>query len=230
MVKPPSLTLLRRGSDLANGSNQLQVLNQFNAPDFAEKIGESGTGLVASSIDILQVNIGKLCNMTCKHCHVDAGPDRREIMTREKIDFCLKAIEKGKIGTLDLTGGAPEMNPDFKYFVTEARQRDCHVIDRCNLTILLANGFTDMPEFLAANHVEVVASLPCYLESNTDSQRGDGAFQSSLKALRILNDLGYGHHGSGKKLTLVYNPVGNSLPPDQKMLESQYRKVLRDEY
>ena len=191
MVKPPSLTLIRRGSDLSQSSHQLEILNRFEGAEFADRIGRDG-GLVSSAVDILQVNVGKLCNMTCKHCHVDAGPDRREIMTRETIDACLRAIENGQIGTLDLTGGAPEMNPDFRYFVKEARARDCHVIDRCNLTILLANGFQDLPQFLAEQQVEVVASLPCYLESNTDSQRGDGAFQSSLEALRLLNELGYG--------------------------------------
>ena len=230
MVKPPSLTLIRRGSDLAESSAQLQVLHQTDAPSFAERINSSFGELRSERIDILQVNVGKLCNMTCKHCHVDAGPDRREIMTRETIDHCLRAIDEAKIGTLDLTGGAPEMNPDFKYFVSEARKRNCHVIDRCNLTILLANGFQEIPQFLADHDVEVVASLPCYLESNTDSQRGDGAFQSSLTALRRLNELGYGQAGSGKELTLVYNPVGSSLPPDQAQLESQYREVLRKEY
>lgn len=230
MVKPPSLTLLRRGSNLAASSNQLNVLNQSQIPRFVEKACGSSQSLTAEEINVLQVNVGKLCNMTCKHCHVDAGPDRREIMTRETIDHCLAAIERGGIRTLDLTGGAPEMNPDFKYFVEEARKRNCHVIDRCNLTILLANGFTDIPEFLAEHQVEVVASLPCYLESNTDSQRGDGAFQSSLEALRLLNDLGYGQPDSNRKLTLVYNPVGASLPPDQASLESQYREVLRSEY
>lgn len=230
MVTPPSLSLLRRGSELAASRNQLQVLHEVGVPPFAESIHDNAQPLLAERIDILQVNVGKLCNMTCKHCHVDAGPDRREIMSRETIDHCLSAIEQASIGTLDLTGGAPEMNPDFRYFVEEARKLDCHVIDRCNLTILLANGFTEIPQFLADHNVEVVASLPCYLESNTDAQRGDGAFQSSLKALRILNELGYGQPDSGKKLTLVYNPVGHSLPPDQTQLEAQYRQVLRDQY
>ena len=187
-------------------------------------------GLQADGIEILQVNVGKLCNMTCRHCHVDAGPDRREIMTRETIDWCLDALRNSDIRTLDLTGGAPEMNPDFKYFVTEARKLDVHVIDRCNLTILLANGFTDMPDFLSENQVEVVASLPCYLEENTDSQRGDGAYQQSITALKRLNQLGYGQPNSDLNLTLVYNPVGVSLPPDQQKLENDYREVLRRDH
>ena len=230
MAKSTSLTLLRRKSDLAFSARQLKILNQFDAPNFTKKTCGSSSELLADRVEILQVNLGKLCNMTCQHCHVDAGPDRREIMSLETINHCLDAIDRGKTRTLDLTGGAPEMNPHFKYFVSEAKQRNCHVIDRCNLTILLANGFKDVPVFLADHDVEVVASLPCYLESNTDAQRGDGTFHASLKALRILNRLGYGDPASAKKLTLVYNPVGFSLPPDQQTLESQYREVLRKDY
>ncbi len=168
--------------------------------------------------------------MTCRHCHVDAGPDRREIMNRKTIDACLKAIKVAAIPTLDLTGGAPEMNPDFKYFVREAKQQGCHVIDRCNLTILLANGFTDLPEFLAANRVEIVASLPCYIQENADAQRGDGSFYESIQALQKLNSLGYGQSDSGLMLTLVYNPTGTSLPPEQADLENTYRHHLLEHY
>ena len=238
MNKTPTLTLIRRGSDLATSANQLEILNRQNGlPIFQDEISPflhelkmPQDVLTAVGIDILQVNVGKLCNMTCQHCHVDAGPDRREVMTKETIDHCLSAIKSSRIQTIDLTGGAPEMNPHFRYFVEQARKLDCHVIDRCNLTILLANGFKDVPQFLADHKVEVVASLPCYLEENTDSQRGDGAFQKSIEALKILNGLGYGDPASGRKLTLVYNPVGTSLPPNQSALEDQYRKVLRDEY
>lgn len=240
MVKPPSLSLMRRGSELAAARRQMEVLQSAAVPSFASRLAEAGCSndsdcassgtLEAERIDILQVNVGKLCNMTCQHCHVDAGPDRREIMTRETVDHCLEAIRDARIGTLDLTGGAPEMNPEFRYFVSSARELGCHVIDRCNLTILLAKGFEDIPQFLAEHDVEVVASLPCYLEDNTDSQRGQGAFRSSLEALRLLNGLGYGQPDSARKLTLVYNPVGPSLPPDQKVLEDQYRQVLRSEY
>ncbi|MEO2047308.1 MAG: arsenosugar biosynthesis radical SAM (seleno)protein ArsS [Pirellulales bacterium] len=186
---------------------------------------------MTQGIEILQVNLGKLCNMTCAHCHVDAGADRREIMGRDTIDACLQALRmQPQISTLDLTGGAPEMNPHFRRIVLEARALGRHVIDRCNLTILLARGFEDLPEFLAANQVEIVASLPCYLEENTDAQRGDGAFAKSIDALRRLNDLGYGNEGSGRLLTLVYNPIGPNLPPDQSELETVYRQELNSRY
>ena len=209
------------------------ILNKSVAPTdaFDHVLVEKGLDAMrADGIEIMQVNVGKLCNMTCRHCHVDAGPDRREIMTRETIDSCLDALRNSQIKTLDLTGGAPEMNPDFRYFVAEARALDVHVIDRCNLTILLANGYQDMAEFLAANEVEVVASLPCYLESNTDSQRGDGAYRQSIDALKRLNQLGYGKADSKLSLTLVYNPVGPTLPPNQQALEADYRKVLLAEH
>lgn len=222
------MTLKRRGADLANPENQLKVLEQdCELPKFDQRMLDSNLDLlVADGIDILQVNVGKMCNMTCAHCHVDAGPDRREIMTRETIDHCLAAVRTAKIGTVDLTGGAPEMNPEFKHFVSGAKELGAHVIDRCNLTILLANGYKDMPQFLADHDVEIVASLPCYLEENADSQRGDGSFKKSIEALKLLNELGYGSGDSKRMLTLVYNPVGPSLPPDQDELEKTYREEL----
>jgi radical SAM/Cys-rich protein len=168
-----------------------------------------------------------LCNQTCHHCHVDAGPDRREIMTRETAEQCLEVLRETAIPTLDLTGGAPEMNPNFRWLVQQARLLGRQIIDRCNLTILLASGFTDLPEFLAEHAVEVVASLPCYLEENTDRQRGDGVYQKSIAALRRLNELGYGKPGTGLLLTLVFNPGGPSLPPHQETLEAAYRRELR---
>lgn len=225
-------SLRRRNSPLAQASQQLQILQASSEiQSFEHLLEEKGLGdLRAAGVEILQVNVGKLCNMTCRHCHVDAGPDRREIMTRETIDLCLDALRSSDIKTLDLTGGAPEMNPDFSYFVTEARALDVHVIDRCNLTILLANGYHDLPEFLAENEVEIVASLPCYLETNTDQQRGDGAYRQSIEVLQKLNSLGYGKENSPLGLTLVYNPVGMSLPPNQQALEKDYRQVLRREH
>lgn len=225
-------SLARRNSPLSDASEQLVILNATATKrSFEQQMREKGLDqLRANGIEILQVNVGKLCNMTCRHCHVDAGPDRREIMTRETIDECLTALRESSIKTLDLTGGAPEMNPDFRYFVTEARKLDVHMIDRCNLTILLANGYQDMAAFLAEQQVEIVASLPCYLESNTDQQRGDGAYRQSIEALQKLNQLGYGNEDSPLSLTLVYNPVGPSLPPDQQALEADYRKVLRKEH
>jgi radical SAM/Cys-rich protein len=227
-----STSLKFRDLPLANAHEQRKVLTpSASIPAFAHTVQLHQThALHAGTIDILQVNVGKLCNMTCRHCHVDAGPDRREIMTRETIDQCLSALMRSEIQTLDLTGGAPEMNPHFRYFITEARRLGVHVIDRCNLTILLAKGYEDLPEFLAKNQVEVVASLPCYLAENTDSQRGDGAYRQSISAIQRLNDLGYGKADSGLILTLVYNPIGPSLPPDQQQLESQYRSYLHREH
>ena len=232
MAPQAASSLLRRNSPLAQAQEQLKILSPPEAAkSFDHILHEKGMSEVyADGIEVLQVNVGKLCNMTCRHCHVDAGPDRREIMTRETIDDCLRAIRSSEIETLDLTGGAPEMNPDFEYFVREARSSNVHVIDRCNLTILLANGFTHLPEFLATNEVEVVASLPCYLEENTDKQRGDGAYRQSIEALQKLNALGYGQADSRLNLTLVFNPTGPSLPPAQQNLENQYRKFLRDKF
>ena len=195
---------------------------------FADALLTAGVArLRAECIEILQVNLGKLCNMTCAHCHVDAGPDRREIMGPATVSACLDVLRNhAQIRTLDVTGGAPEMNPHFQEIVREATALGRHVLVRSNLTILLANGFDDLPEFLAANRVEIVASLPCYSEENTDAQRGRGAFAKSIEALRRLNALGYGSEDSGRVLTLVYNPIGPSLPPDQDELEATYRREL----
>lgn len=225
-------SLKRRDSDLADAKHQLRILSDSDIqPSFTNALREKGLDqLSADGIEVMQVNVGKLCNMTCRHCHVDAGPDRRELMDRPTIDACLQAIQTAGIKTLDLTGGAPEMNPHFEYFVQSAREMGVHVIDRCNLTILLANGFTHLPKFLAEQQVEIVASLPCYLEENADQQRGDGAFRQSIEALQRLNSLGYGLPGTDLTLTLVYNPTGPSLPPDQQKLESKFRDVLREKY
>jgi radical SAM/Cys-rich protein len=179
---------------------------------------------------VLQVNIGKVCNQTCRHCHVDAGPERREVMSRETMQLCLDVLAQADIPILDVTGGAPEMNPHFRWLVAQARAQDRHVIDRCNLTILLVPGYDDLPTFLAQHRVEVVASLPCYLPANTDKQRGDGVFEKSITALRRLNEAGYGQPGSELVLTLVYNPVGPSLPPSQTDLEDAYRRELSSRY
>ena len=229
----PVLSLKRRGSELANARRQVELLEgPSDLARFDSVLQEQGLQpLAADGIEILQVNVGKLCNMTCQHCHVDAGPDRKEEnMDLETVELCLEALRSSSIKTLDLTGGAPEMNKHFRYFVSEARKLGVHVIDRCNLTILLANGFKDIPDFLADNEVEVVASLPCYVEENADAQRGDGAFKKSIEALKLLNDRGYGHDDAKRMLTLVYNPVGPSLPPDQQQLEDQYREVLDREF
>ncbi len=227
-----TLSLLRQGSPLARPAFQLRVINEPGAhPRFDDRLAESGLGeLRATGIEVLQVNVGKVCNQTCRHCHVDAGPDRREAMSRETMQQCLDAMVEGNIPTLDITGGAPEMNPHFRWLVAESRRLGRRVIDRCNLTILLAPGFTDLPEFLAANRVEVVASLPCYGPDNTDQQRGDGVFEKSIAALRRLNALGYGLPGGERALSLVYNPLGASLPPAQPKLEAAYRKELAERF
>lgn len=223
-------SLKHRSSPLADASAQLQIIESVAPTSFEKQLIEKGLGeLRADGVEILQVNVGKLCNMTCRHCHVDAGPDRREIMTRETIDQCLAAVKQANIKTVDLTGGAPEMNPDFRYFVTECCKLGAHVIDRCNLTILLANGYEDMAEFLAENKVEVVASLPCYMQENTDAQRGDGAYSQSIEAIKRLNALGYGRTDD-LTLTLVFNPGGPSLPPEQSELEAAYREYLKREF
>jgi radical SAM/Cys-rich protein len=220
-------TLLRQGNPLAEPTNQLRILAEGNQLPFELALAGSGLApLRALGIQVLQVNVGKLCNQTCRHCHVDAGPERREVMSPETMAICLDVLARTGIPTLDVTGGAPEMNPNFRWFVSAARKLGCQVIDRCNLTILLAPGFDDLPTFLADNQVEVVASLPCYLPSNTDAQRGNGVFEKSITALRRLNALGYGRPDSGLILTLVYNPVGPALPPPQASLEAAYRREL----
>ncbi|MBN4077088.1 arsenosugar biosynthesis radical SAM protein ArsS [Mariprofundus ferrooxydans] len=178
-------------------------------------------------IDTLQVNLGYLCNLSCLHCHVAAGPRRTEIMDKQTVQIVLDYLAGQQIKTLDLTGGAPEMNPHFKFLVEQASAMGVRVIDRCNLTILEEDGYDDMAEFLALHKVEVVASLPCYLSDNVDAQRGKGVFSSSIDALQRLNKLGYGIEGSDLTLTLVYNPQGANLPPAQAELEIDYKRELK---
>ncbi len=182
------------------------------------------------ALEILQVNLGYLCNLSCTHCHVNAGPKRTELMTKATVDLVLDFIKKENIHTLDLTGGAPEMNPYFTTLVTQARAMDVTVIDRCNLVILEEPGFEEMAEFLAANKVVITASLPCYLEDNVDKQRGKGTFNASLSALKKLNSLGFGQGDSPLQLNLVFNPQGINLPPEQKALEKAYKEHLQANY
>ena len=182
------------------------------------------------NIEILQVNLGYKCNQTCLHCHVNAGPTRSEQMSRETAQTVIDYLRASQVPTLDLTGGAPELNPHFRWLVTEATGQRVHVMDRCNLTILEEPGQEDLAQFLAAQRVEVVASLPCYLEDNVDRQRGKGVFQKSIRALQRLNALGYAEKGSGLALSLVYNPQGPSLPPPQAKLEVDYRDHLASRY
>jgi len=182
------------------------------------------------ALTTLQVNLGYRCNQSCLHCHVNAGPNRKEEMDRDTIDALLQFLRRSGIRHLDLTGGAPEMNPDFRYLVECATREGVRITDRCNLTILMEPGFDGLAEYLAEQKVEVVASLPCYLEENVDGQRGDGVFAKSISALRLLNQLGYGQPGTGLVINLMYNPVGPSLPPPQQQLEADYRDALRTRY
>ena len=182
--------------------------------------------LKATGITVLQLNLGKLCNQTCRHCHVDAAPDRTESMSRETAALCIEALAKSEIPTVDITGGAPELNQNFRWLVEQARRLQRHVMDRCNLSVLLLPAHADLAEFLAAHQVEIVASLPYYKVQQTDAQRGDGVFKKSIEGLQRLNQLGYGRPNSGLVLNLVYNPVGAFLPPKQEAIESQFRKEL----
>jgi radical SAM/Cys-rich protein len=181
-------------------------------------------------VETLQVNVGYKCNQTCVHCHVNAGPTRTEIMDRETLDEVIAYTEASGVRTIDITGGAPELNPHFRALVLAARRLGAHVMDRCNLTVLEHPGQEDTAGFLAAHSVEVVASLPCYLEENVDAQRGKGVFESSIRALKKLNALGYGAPGSGLALNLVYNPQGPSLPPPQDKLEADYHRHLEERW
>ncbi len=181
-------------------------------------------------LEILQLNLGYKCNQSCLHCHVNAGPNRTEVMDEETIQAVINFIDTATIKTIDMTGGAPELNPAFRKLVLAAGDRGVGVIDRCNLTVLLEPGQTDTAEFLAENKVKIVASLPCYIKDNVDAQRGDGTFEASLRALGLLNELGYGKPGSGLSLDLVFNPQGPVLPPPQAALEQDYKQHLADEF
>ncbi len=179
-----------------------------------------------NGINTLQVNLGYKCNQSCSHCHVNAGPTRTEMMANENIVLIPDVIEKYSLGTLDLTGGAPELHPEFRSLVTKVARMGVEIIDRCNLTILSEPGFNDLDNFLATNKVTIIASLPCYIQQNVDLQRGKGVFDKSIEGLKKLNKLGYGQKDSELKLHLVYNPLGESLPPKQEELERIYRKEL----
>ncbi len=197
-------------------------------PSFDASLRAAGAGVLRRGpVTTLQVNVGKLCNMACHHCHVEAGPKRTEIMSRAVAARVVELLaDNPGIELVDLTGGAPELNPSFRWLVSEARRLGRRVIDRCNLTVLFEPGMEELPGFLAEQRVEVVASLPCYQRDNVETQRGMGAFGKSVEALRLLNGLGYGRPGSGLVLDLVYNPIGPSLPPPQASLEAAYRREL----
>ncbi|HXG53536.1 MAG TPA: arsenosugar biosynthesis radical SAM (seleno)protein ArsS [candidate division Zixibacteria bacterium] len=193
---------------------------------FVEKLRLSHRCLARHRFEVLQVNMGRLCNLACVHCHVESSPARKETMDRKTVDAVLRFLAVSRVQTLDITGGAPELNENFDYLVESARSLDRHVIDRCNLTVIFEPGKEYLPEFFKRQRVELICSLPCYSEANVDKQRGKGTFELSIQALKLLNRLGYGLPGSGLVLNLVYNPVGPHLPPRQDELEKDYKREL----
>jgi len=229
-------SLNKRESELANAKRQLEILSNGifqngELPTFKDKIAQTNQfPLKPRSLEILQINVGYMCNQVCAHCHVDAGPDRKEIMTKETMQQCLDVIANTGAHTLDLTGGAPEMNPNFRWFVEEASKLGVKdFIVRSNLTIILANKkYHDLPEFFKKYNVHVVSSMPHWTQGKTDKQRGDGVFNKSIEALKMLNAVGYGMPDSNLKLDLVYNPSGAFLPADQMSLEKDFKKALLD--
>ncbi len=234
-----SKSLVSRGSELADTFFQLEVLNGHEVsgshfPSFEEKVANLGFApLRPTGIEIFQVNIGKLCNQSCAHCHVDAGPDRKEEqMSRAHLEKCLAFIAASEaIHTVDITGGAPEMNANFRWFVEALSRLGKKIIDRCNLTIIVSNPkYNDLPEFFAKHRVNLVSSLPYYNKIRTDAQRGEGVFEDSIKALKMLNEVGYGQEGSGLELDLVYNPSGAFLPGCQSSLELEFKRHLKRKY
>jgi radical SAM/Cys-rich protein len=231
-------SLHAKHSELSNTEKQLEILSNGifksgSLPTFSEKIKQSNQfPLKPKKIEILQINVGYMCNQVCAHCHVDAGPDRKEIMTIKTMKQCLDVIKNTGVHTLDLTGGAPEMNPNFRWFVEEASKLGVQdFIVRSNLTIILANKkHHDLPEFFAKNNIHIISSLPFYKREKTDKQRGDGVFDKSIKALQMLNKIGYGMLNSNLKLDLVYNPSGAFLPTDQQALENDFKKALKEDF
>jgi radical SAM/Cys-rich protein len=231
-------TLKAQNNILANVHEQLEIIEHGQSADFTlmpfhQKLKQSNLyPLKPAKIEIFQVNIGKMCNQTCRHCHVDAGPDRKEIMTRETMQQCIEVLQKNpELKTIDITGGAPELNPNFRWFIQEIKMLERHVIVRCNLTIILANKkYNDLPLFYKENNIEVISSLPFYSKDRTDRQRGNGVFEDSIKALQMLNQLGYGEEGSSLILNLVYNPAGAFLPSAQSSLEKEYKQVLKNKF
>ena len=197
---------------------------------FAEKIRSSAGEFKRRAVDVLQVNLGRYCNLACIHCHVESGPTRTEMMSRENIDAVLGFLARSEIPTLDVTGGAPELHREFDYLVATARRLGRHVMDRCNLTVIFEPGKEYLPEFFKQHEVELVCSLPCYSQENVDKQRGKGTFDSSIRALQQLNQIGYGRPDGNLVLNLVYNPVGPHLPPPQEKLEQDYKRILNEQF
>jgi radical SAM/Cys-rich protein len=199
-------------------------------PLFAERLQLGGQSLRRYGVDVLQVNLGRYCNLACIHCHVESGPTRKEMMSRENVDAVLQFLGRTRISTLDITGGAPELHPDFDDLVKSVHRLGRHVIDRCNLTVIFEPGKDYLPEFFKAYGVELVCSLPCYSQENVDKQRGKGTFDASIRALQLLNEIGYGQTGTDLVLNLVYNPVGPHLPPPQDKLEQDYKGMLSKQF
>lgn len=225
-------SLLAQNHNLSSPKKQLEFLSGGAFPKFSQKLEQQNLfPFSTKKLEIFQINVGKMCNQVCKHCHVDAGPDRKEIMTRETMLLCLDAIVRSGAHTVDLTGGAPEMNPDFRWFVEELFKLNKKIIVRCNLTIIVANKkYNDLPAFFKKNQIEVVSSLPYFTPSKTDAQRGNGVFEKSIQALKMLNEVGYGMPGSNLILNLVYNPSGAFLPSDQMALEKEFKHKLKNLY
>jgi radical SAM/Cys-rich protein len=222
-------TLLNTRNPLADTATQRARLDRLPlARTFPQALADAGYAtLRAEGVSVLQINVGKRCNQACRHCHVDAGPDRTEVMPPDVVDACLRFLEASDIATLDITGGAPELHPQFRDIVRRARAAGRHVMDRCNLTITRLPRYADLPEFLAEHQVEVVASLPSFAGRQTDSQRGEGVFADSIAALQRFNELGYGREGSGLLLNLVTNPVGAFMPGRQQALEADWKRELQ---
>jgi radical SAM/Cys-rich protein len=197
---------------------------------FMEKLRSCGGDFSRRAVDVLQVNLGRYCNLACTHCHVESGPTRKEMMSRENVEAVLRFLARTEIPTLDITGGAPELHPDFAYLVASARDLGRRVMDRCNLTVIFEPGMEYLPEFFRKQEVELVCSLPCYSEENVDKQRGKGTFDASIRALRQLNEIGYGRPDGNLVLNLVYNPVGPHLPPPQAKLEQDYKSILAEQF
>jgi len=225
-------TLDRRGHPLSSSGFQRAALDALPlAHAFHDAAAEAAGGpLRAANVEVLQINVGKRCNQSCRHCHVDAGPDRAEVMPRAVLEACLQVLERSRIPTVDVTGGAPELHPAFRKIVTRARALGRHVMDRCNLTVMRLACNADLPGFFAEHGVEVIASLPWYARRRTDAQRGEGVFEASIEALRALNRVGYGHEGSGLLLQLVTNPAGAFLPANQSALERDWKRELGRRY
>ena len=225
-------TLTKQNAPLASGAEQRATLATVPlARSFKASLAQARLyPLRTTGVDILQINVGKKCNQTCRHCHVDAGPDRTEVMPRNVLEQCLEVLSTTDIPTIDITGGAPELHPDFRELVQRARAMGKHVMDRCNLTILLLPNYSSLPEFFAKHEVEVICSLPHYRAKLTNAQRGDGVFEESLEALRRLNAVGYGMPGTGLRINLVTNPVGAFLPGNQASMEREWKRELQRRY